>query len=81
MKTAYTHICVILDRSGSMESIREDTIGGFNAFVQQQTAASGTATLSLIQFDTQDPFEVVLSFVPVQDVPKLTREMFVPRGQ
>jgi hypothetical protein len=28
----YTHIAAILDRTGSMESIRDDTIGGFNAF-------------------------------------------------
>lgn len=80
MKTPYTHICVVLDRSGSMESIREDTIGGFNAFVEQQKAAPGTATLSLIQFDTQGPFEVVLSFVPIREVPELTRRRFVPRG-
>ena len=32
----YTHIAVILDRSGSMESIRDDTIGGFNAFLNEQ---------------------------------------------
>lgn len=28
-----THIAVILDRTGSMETIRDDTIGGFNAFL------------------------------------------------
>jgi hypothetical protein len=31
MKQDHTHITVILGRSGSMESIRDDTIGGFNA--------------------------------------------------
>lgn len=80
MKDTYTHICVILDRSGSMEGIRNDTIGGFNAFVRQQKEAPGTATLSLVQFDNRDPFEVVHAFVPIGDVPPLTREMFVPRA-
>lgn len=80
MKNSYTHICVVLDRSGSMESIREDTIGGFNAFVEQQKKASGTATLTLVQFDTQNPFEVVHSFTPIADVPGLTRDTFVPRA-
>ena len=37
----YTHITVILDRSGSMESIRDDTVGGFNTFLQQQKAEPG----------------------------------------
>jgi uncharacterized protein YegL len=80
MKDPYTHICVLLDRSGSMEGIRDDTVGGFNAFVEQQKKTPGTATLSLVQFDTQDPFEVVHAFVPVRDVPPLTRDVFVPRG-
>ena len=33
MRKDYTHITVILDRSGSMESIKDDTIGGFNSYL------------------------------------------------
>ena len=80
MKAGYTHICVVLDRSGSMESIREDTIGGFNAFVEEQRRSPGVATLSLVQFDTENAFEVVHSFVPLADVPRLSKRTFVPRG-
>ena len=80
MKNDYTHIAVILDRTGSMESIREDTIGGFNAFVNQQKAEPGVATLTLVQFDSQDPYEIVHNFKPVGAVPALTRETFVPRA-
>lgn len=80
MKDGYTHITVILDCSGSMESIREDTIGGFNAFVRQQKAGPGEASLTLVQFDSQDPYEVVWHFRPVEKVPALTRETYVPRG-
>lgn len=80
MNTDYTHITVILDRSGSMESIRDDTIGGFNTFLQQQKAEPGQATLTLVQFDTQDPYEVIHKFRPIAQIPPLTAETFVPRA-
>ena len=80
MKEDYTHITVILDRTGSMESIRDDTIGGFNAFLHEQKAEPGFATLTLVQFDTQDPYEVVHNFRTLETVPGLTRETYVPRA-
>jgi len=76
----YTHIHILLDRTGSMEIIRDDTIGGFNTFLEEQKALPGKATLSLVQFDSQDPYEVVHNFKDIQDVPELTRETFVPRA-
>ena len=81
MRKDYTHIAIILDRTGSMESIRDDTIGGFNAFLEQQKAEPGFATLTLVQFDSQDPYEVIHKFKPLAEVPKLTREIFVPRAR
>lgn len=80
MKNDYTHITLILDRTGSMESIRSDTIGGFNAFLKQQKEVDGEATLSLIQFDSQDPFEIIHDFKPIALVPDLSRETYVPRA-
>jgi hypothetical protein len=80
MKPDYTHMTVILDRTGSMESIRDDTIGGFNAFLRDQQSQPGSATLTLVQFDTQDPYEIIHRFRPIQDVPELTRVTFVPRA-
>jgi len=78
--TNHTHITVILDRTGSMESIRDDTIGGFNAFLASQQAEEGKATLTLVQFDSQDPYEVIHHFSPIELVPVLTRETYVPRA-
>ena len=80
MKADYTHIAIILDRTGSMEAIRDDTIGGFNAFLNAQKVQAGLATLTLVQFDSQDPYELVHHFKPLADVPELTRETFVPRA-
>ena len=75
-----THFSVILDRTGSMESIRQDTIGGFNAFLSEQQAQPSPATLTLVQFDSQDPYEVLQSFTPIGMVPPLTPATFVPRA-
>lgn len=80
IKPDYTHITVILDRSGSMSSIRDDIIGGFNQFVHSQKAVPGTATLTLVQFDTQDPYEVIHWFQPIREIPPLTAATFVPRA-
>ena len=74
------HITVILDRTGSMESIRDDTIGGFNSFLAEQQALPVPTTFTLVQFDTQDPFEVLHAFAPIADVRRLTRDTYVPRG-
>ncbi|RME35464.1 MAG: VWA domain-containing protein [Gammaproteobacteria bacterium] len=80
MDADYTHITIILDRTGSMEAIRDDTIGGFNAFLKDQQAQAGRATLTLVQFDSKDPYEVIHSFLPVAEVPPLTRETYQPRA-
>jgi len=79
-KNDYTHITVILDRTGSMESIRDDIIGGFNAFLEEQQKLPGKATMTLVQFDSQYPYEVICRFAPVSKVPKLDRNVYVPRA-
>lgn len=50
MKSGYTHVAVVLDSSGSMASILDDTIGGFNVFLKGQKEAEGEATLTLVEF-------------------------------
>lgn len=73
-----TDITVVLDRSGSMESIAGDVIGGLNTFIRAQGQVEGEACFTLVQFD--DQYEVVHAHVPVQDVPPLTDQTYVPRG-
>lgn len=80
MKHGYTHITVILDRTGSMRTIRDDVIGGFNTFLQEQKALPDEATLTLVQFDSQDPYEVLHDFRPIAEVPELTEATYVPRA-
>lgn len=71
----YTDIVVVLDRSGSMASVVNDTVGGFNSFVEEQKKQEGNARLTLVQFDTQ--YEMVHNGLDIQKVPSLE---FSPRG-
>jgi len=78
MKTGYTDITVILDRSGSMSIVKNDTIGGFNTFIEEQKKAPGDGTLTLVQFD--DQYQVDYLRVPLADVKPLDESTYVPRG-
>jgi len=71
-------IVCILDRSGSMESIIEDAIGGFNSFLEDQQKLPGIANLTVVFFDSEKPFDIWCESTPVADVQKLTREIYNP---
>jgi uncharacterized protein YegL len=75
-----THIIVLLDRSGSMESIAGDVVGGYNGFIKKQKQDGADAIVTLVQFDSQNSHEVVYESVPLDEVPALTSETFIPRG-
>jgi len=68
-------VTLVVDRSGSMSSIREDAEGGINTFVQEQAKQPGEALLTLVQFDTE--YEFVHRAVSVSRVPHYK---LVPRG-
>jgi len=70
-----THLYFLLDRSGSMQSVRDDTVGGFNAFIAEQRHHPGDCRVTLAQFD--DRYEVVYTDRPIADVPALDLQ---PRG-
>ena len=78
MRTDLTEIVCIIDRSGSMQSIRSDAIGGFNAFLegQQKHPGEGRLTLALFNHD----YERVYENTPLPDVLPLTEETYVPEG-
>lgn len=71
-------IILILDRSGSMSSIRDATIEGVNTFLTEQKKSGKPASFTLVQFDNE--YEVVYDAMPLSDVPFLTAETFEPRG-
>ncbi|WP_156252801.1 vWA domain-containing protein [Pseudactinotalea terrae] len=72
-----THLYFLLDRSGSMQSIKADTEGGFAAFIDEQarSAATSECRVTLAQFD--NTYDLVYSDIPLSDVPPLD---LAPRG-
>jgi hypothetical protein len=73
-----TEIVCIVDRSGSMEAIKKEAIGGFNNFLESQQKVEGKANMTLAQFD--DQYELLYNGVDVQNVSKYTDATYVPRG-
>lgn len=75
-----TEIVCLVDRSGSMNSVREDAIGGFNAFLKgQKESKHGDCYLTYVQFDGGG-IDTIHEQMPIQNVPELTPATFVPRG-
>jgi hypothetical protein len=68
-RSEQTRIYFLLDRSGSMQSIKSDIEGGFAAFVDEQRRATGECRATLAQFD--DVYELVYADRPIADVPPL----------
>lgn len=73
-----TEIVAIIDRSGSMASLVDDTIGGFNTFVQEQKKGTGKALLSLYQFDNY--YQTDYEAKDINEVVPLDGSSYVPRG-
>lgn len=75
-----THLYILLDRSGSMSSIARDVIGGYNTFIRQQKKEGSDVRVTLVQFDSSDPQEIIAAGVPIDEIVDLTEETFIPRG-
>ena len=75
-KKNYTHLTLIVDRSGSMSNLATEVSGSINKLIEDQAAVEeGEITISIIQFDTE--YEVVDWFTPAQNIDPYT---LVPRG-
>ncbi len=68
----------VLDKSGSMECVREATISGFNEFKNDQASEDGEAFFTLTLFDTT--FHTVCEGVPVREVLDLDAQKYAPGG-
>ena len=77
---APVHVSFLIDRSGSMQGLRRDVVDGFNDFVEDQRDGAGECSLTLVQFDSEDPCEVILDAVPLANVKPLTKAQYEPRA-
>lgn len=78
MKKDYHEIICIIDRSGSMDEIKSDAIGGFNFFVKSQKEFEGETALSLVLFN--DNYNVVYDGRDIKEVPVLDEKSYIPKG-
>ena len=78
MKDDFTAIAVILDGSGSMSGLANDTIGSFNQFVGEQKLIPGEAVFFLCTFNTE--YHLVHDFVPLHSVSDLNKKTYRTHG-
>ena len=78
MKKNLTEIVFILDRSGSMAGLEDDTIGGFNAMIEKQKREPGEAYVSTVLFDNESI--VIHDRVDIQKIEPMTRREYYVRG-
>lgn len=78
MNKNLTEIVYILDRSGSMSGLEEDTIGGYNSFLEKQKKEEGDAVVTTVLFD--DRYDMVHDHVDINKVNPLTGKEYFARG-
>lgn len=77
-QAARTEIVFILDASGSMNGLTDDTIGGFNAMIDKNREEPGEAVVSTVIFN--DASRVLHNRVDIREVPHLTRRQYCCYG-
>ncbi|QSX08790.1 VWA domain-containing protein [Alkalibacter rhizosphaerae] len=78
MKKGLTELVFILDRSGSMGGLEEDTIGGYNALLEKQKKESGEAVLTTVLFD--DHYELLHDRINLRGIAPITDKEYYVRG-
>jgi len=79
--TKYTHICLVIDRSGSMTTIEDSTFKCINEqleAIRRDQDKTGITTVSYIQFD--DQIETVFKQVKTENLKDITKDQYQPRG-
>jgi uncharacterized protein YegL len=76
MKKDLTEIVLILDESGSMGSVKTDTIGGFNEFLSSQKKIKGNANVTFVKFS--DYYKVVNEGTDIKHVSELNESNYTP---
>lgn len=78
MKKNLTEMVFILDRSGSMCYLVDDTIGGFNSMIENQKKEDGEAYVTTVLFD--DKYELLHDHIDIQEITPITSKEYFARG-
>ena len=68
----------ILDRSGSMAGLENDTIGGFNSLIEKQKAEEGKCYVTTVLFDNIS--ETVHDRTELSEISPMTADQYYVRG-
>jgi len=77
-KSNYTHIVVVLDKSGSMAGLTQSTISGFNGFMKEQKNVVGKATASLMQFAGNQKWNYEM--MPIKEIIDIDTKSYQANG-
>lgn len=80
MNKSLTELIVILDASGSMASLKDDVIGGFNQLIEDQKKEEGECLVTVVQFSSFGKQETIIDRQPVQEIEPLTAPMYLIGG-
>ena len=78
MKKGLTEMVFIIDKSGSMEGLEKDTIGGFNSMLKEQQAVEGEAVVTTVLFDNR--YELLHDRIDIRAVSPLTEKNYTVGG-
>lgn len=78
MKHDRTEIIFIMDNSGSMRHLTDDTIGGFNGFLEEQKNVGGEAFLTTVLFNSTH--RKLHDHIDIREVPELTKKQYSVGG-
>jgi uncharacterized protein YegL len=73
-----TELIFILDKSGSMGGLEQDTIGGFNGMLEKQKQGEGKCKVSTVLFNHES--KVIHNRVSIDEVKHLTNEDYYVGG-
>jgi len=79
MKTNQTELVFIMDRSGSMYGLENDTIGGFNSMLTKQQAEPGECRITTVLFDNE--YEILHDRIDIKGIRPISEHEYFVRGQ
>ena len=78
MKKGLTELVFVIDMSGSMFGLTDDTIGGFNSMIEKQKKADGESIISTVLFDNVS--EVIHDRADIRSIQPMTEDDYTVRG-
>lgn len=78
MKKNLTELVFILDKSGSMSGLENDTIGGFNSMLEQQKKVGGQCIITTVLFDNR--YELLHDRMDLRAIRPITRREYSVGG-